>query len=247
MILQTPRVSAICITDHRIDFLKRSTNCFLRQTYPNKELVVVFPFDDEETGEYLSSLDSPEIRLIPVDPSDPISLGEKRNLGIQLSDGYYFCTWDDDDWYHQDRIANQVAHLQSTGLRSTTLSNVLVYDMQEKEAFISYARPWEQTLLCERSVIKEGIRYGNLNKGEDSVLVSALKRMETVNVLFSPWSYIYIYHGGNTWHREHWNDNIFQPGKKLGAEFNTLVADILSGNLQDDSLLENAWRKIQGQ
>jgi len=244
--LETPHVSAICITDRRLEFLKRSTNCFLQQTYPNKELVVVFPLDDDETGEYLSSLDSPEIRLIPFDPSDPISLGEKRNLGIHLSDGHYFCTWDDDDWYHQDRIAHQVAHLQRTGLRSTTLSNVLVYDTLEQEAFLSFRRQWEQTLLCERSVIRQGLRYGNLDKGEDSVLISSLKQMGTVDMLFAPWSYIYIYHGGNTWHREHWKQNIFQPGKKLSKEFSSIVADILTGKIQDDTVLENAWRSLEG-
>jgi glycosyltransferase involved in cell wall biosynthesis len=229
--LKQPRVSAICITDHRIDFLQRSAECFLQQHYPNKELVVVFPENDDETGDYLASLNSSEIRMIPIDPSDPISLGEKRNLAIQMSDGFYFCTWDDDDWFHTDRIASQVAHIQKTGKRSSTISNVLVYDTVQMEAYLSFRRPWEQTLLCEKSVMNDGVQYGNVNRGEDSVLISALKQNDWVDALFEPHLYVYIFHGHNTWHRQHWEQNIFRPGKKLSPEFSAQLGEIITQDI----------------
>jgi glycosyltransferase involved in cell wall biosynthesis len=243
--LEQPRVSAICITDHRVDFLRRSIWCFFQQKYSNKELIVVVPQHDEETLQYLESLGSPEITIIPIDASDPITLGEKRNLAVQMSTGFYFCTWDDDDWYHANRIAHQVAHAQQTGKRSSAISNVLVYDTQEQQAYLSFHRPWEQTLLCERSIVTGGIGYGNLNKGEDSVLVAALRENGWIDSFFEPFLYIYCYHGGNTWHREHWKQNIFQPGKTLSKEFSGGVAAILQSETDSDSItLETLWKKL---
>jgi glycosyltransferase involved in cell wall biosynthesis len=242
--LEKRTVSAICITDHRLEYLRRSVTCFLQQSYPHKELVVVFPHHDLETRHYLESLASAEIRLIPVPSEDAISLGEKRNLAITMSTGYYFCTWDDDDWYHTDRIAHQVEQLIRTGQRSSAIANVLVFDTVENESYLSFLRPWEQTLLCEKSVFSSAVRYGNMNRGEDSVLISSLIQNDWLDVLFEPFLYVYIFHGGNTWHRQHWQQNIFRPGKKLDHDFSNILSEALAGNPEEGAkVIEAEWKK----
>lgn len=82
------------IPERRILF-KQALNYFLRQTYPNKELVVVSDGGDFDQTD------------LPVDPriqyvvlKDPTPLGTKLNIGIEYTRGSYIMKMDDDDWYH---------------------------------------------------------------------------------------------------------------------------------------------------
>lgn len=47
-----PKVSCICITHNRLDMFERALHCFLKQTYDNRELVVIFE-NDAATEDYI--------------------------------------------------------------------------------------------------------------------------------------------------------------------------------------------------
>src|SRR5688572_18686998 len=95
-----PLISCLCITERRVHFLKGAVSCFLSQTYPNKELVVVHKEDDHDTLDYITSLNNQTIRSVAIPPGQHKTLGERRNFSIMAAEGEYFCQWDDDDWYH---------------------------------------------------------------------------------------------------------------------------------------------------
>src|SRR3972149_7576083 len=50
-----PLISAVCITRKRVPFLKRVIRDFFDQTYPNKEIVIVFDSDDNDTKQMLGT------------------------------------------------------------------------------------------------------------------------------------------------------------------------------------------------
>jgi hypothetical protein len=90
-----PLVSCICPTynrppDHQY-LIEEAIESFLRQTYPNKEMIVVNDCPDQELV-----CDAPGVRVVNVPKRFP-TLGEKRNAGHRLARGELFAPWDDDD------------------------------------------------------------------------------------------------------------------------------------------------------
>jgi len=110
-----PLISCILPTYNRRGFLPHAIHYFLRQDYPNKELLIL---DDGEE----SALD-----LMPADPQvvylelkgGPLSIGLKRNTACELANGEIICHWDDDDIYGKHRISEQVTALKETGAAVT--------------------------------------------------------------------------------------------------------------------------------
>jgi glycosyltransferase involved in cell wall biosynthesis len=225
-----PLVSCLCVTHNKPELLKRSIECFLTQTYPNKELVLTYMADNTETKTFVETLSDPRIICHELPASSVQTLGEKRNLSIEKSNGFYFCTWDDDDWHSNKRIEQQVADLQQKNHACSVLSHLIIYDQQTQGGFLSASRTWEQTLLCKKSLINfDTVRYAHIDRGEDTVLISDLRARNLVSMLFDPGLYVYIYHGNNTWYRRHWERNVMNRSEPLPTERSALIKSIVEG------------------
>ncbi|WP_165824065.1 glycosyltransferase family 2 protein [Pseudochryseolinea flava] len=223
--MNNPFVSAICITEKRPHLLERAVTCFQAQYYQNKELIILFLSDDIATAAYVRTIEDPSIKIMSI-PA-PMTLGERRNLAIRVSQGEYFCAWDDDDWYHPSRISEQMNHIQRTNLPACTLSRIILMNVVLEKAYLSFHRPWEGSLICARRTFDEGFVYGNYNRGEDSILVQALLDQSLVAIHHNPVLYIYNYHGTNISGKDHWDNNIFQHGMPLGQEARDLALSML--------------------
>jgi len=101
-----PLVTCVCptIPDRRA-WLPRVLECFVAQTYANKELLFV-------TGA-CSVFNASMIRLRAIE--GPMILGDRRNAGVEGAFGDIIVQIDDDDYSHPQRIAEQVALLESSG------------------------------------------------------------------------------------------------------------------------------------
>jgi O-antigen biosynthesis protein len=102
-----PFVTCMCLTRNRRDWLPKAIQCFLNQTYPRKELLIVA--DGVDVRDLLPADDS-SVRLIHL--AQRISIGEKRNYACSRAAGSVICHWDDDDWSEADRVAEQVERLK---------------------------------------------------------------------------------------------------------------------------------------
>jgi hypothetical protein len=90
-----PLVSVVMPTRDRPALFALSLDCYRRQTYPRRELIVVdngtrFPVDDEVVT-------AAGGRVIRVSEGTP--LGAKLNRGVNEARGSLCQKWDDDDWY----------------------------------------------------------------------------------------------------------------------------------------------------
>ena len=230
-----PLVSCICLTHNNPDFLKRSIRCFQSQAYSNKELIVAFSSDNYAAEEFLNQLNDCSIRPLTFPSDGSITLGEKRNIAIEYSRGAYWCVWDDDDWYSSYRISYCIDALSATSFKSVTLSNVVLFDQTTNDAYVSATRyGWEPTLLCDRTLFQNpDLRYVKREHGEDSPLVANLKKGNFLLTISHPASYVYVYHGKNTFQREHWEVNILPWAKRLLPHQSMLVEQILTGQLSE--------------
>lgn len=119
------------LTQDRPELAKRAVECFRTQTYLNKALLVwdtsteMNPAKRLNVGQF-----APDIQHAFYGPQD-YAIGALRNHAIQGGTSEVVCTvavnkeltgpadiivhFDDDDWSHPKRIAEQVALLQSSG------------------------------------------------------------------------------------------------------------------------------------
>jgi glycosyltransferase involved in cell wall biosynthesis len=229
---QFPLISCLCVTNRRVPLLKMSIACFLAQSYPNKEMIIVCQENDLDTVQYIEFLKRADVLLVKVSPPDSLTLGELRNLSLEHSRGEYFCQWDDDDWSHRDRLVIQYQNTTRNLFPATMLMNVLMFDEGRGDAYFSYFRLWDQTILGKRELFST-YKYKPLNKSEDREFSNLLMTESRIYPTVSPNLYIYVYHGNNTWGSDHFNW-LFGFAQKLPDHISVLVHDILKGKYTVD-------------
>lgn len=199
-----PLVSCIMPTYNRRPFVPQALQHFLRQDYPNRELIIVDDGQDA-IGDLSDGL--PNVRYFRLPTR--ASIGAKRNLACQHAQGEIIAHWDDDDWYSSDRLRYQVAPILSGKADITGLENAFVLQLPAGEFWKTNARLHEQlfvgnvhggTLVYRRELLEQGLRYPEINLAEDAYLLrSALKRGKRLLRLSNPGVFVYVRHGSNAW------------------------------------------------
>ncbi|HBY64182.1 MAG TPA: hypothetical protein DEH78_30540 [Solibacterales bacterium] len=98
-------VSVILTTRDRPRLLPVALECYRRQTYADRELIVVDDGDEHPVAE--ADVRAVGGRLIRMAPGTP--LGVKLNAGAAAARGALCQKMDDDDWYSPRFVANNVA------------------------------------------------------------------------------------------------------------------------------------------
>lgn len=129
MLSNNPLVSCVMPTWNRRTFIPAAVDCWLKQTYQNRELVILD--DGEEPIEDLLPEDN---RIRYVFEQRRRVTGDKRNRICELARGEVICHWDDDDWSAPDRISFQVAILWQTGKPVTGFGVLLFWDVVHERA-----------------------------------------------------------------------------------------------------------------
>jgi glycosyltransferase involved in cell wall biosynthesis len=239
--MSRPLVSCLCVTEKRVKYLERVVDCFLNQSYENKELVIIYRDEDFETLRYVSKLSDVRIKIYPVPSTTVISLGALRNLSIDKCTGDYFIQWDDDDWYHNDRIKQQIESALTCNKDASVLKQVIFFDKLNSTAYFSFERPWENTILCSKAVYEKGIRYPELNSKEDTAFMRELLLNNKLSAVSSYPTYIYIFHGTNTWNQEHFN-YFYSVSQKLSPAASALINGILHDSISSTEASERLRR-----
>jgi len=185
--------------------LSRAIACFESQSYRDKELVIVSDGLGYSMGGIIKRFDS-RVRIIAV-PNDGNSLGQLRNFAIQQAEGTYVMQWDDDDWYHPDRIKIQVEALEAIRADICCLERWTMAWPARNRYVISKRREWQGSMLA----VKERLpSYANLRRGEYTVLMDTCRRAGLkIHLLDRPDLYVYVVHGQNTYPEEHFEKHIF--------------------------------------
>lgn len=224
-----PLVSCLCITRGKPQKLRRAIRCFAAQRHPHRELIVVYEDDDPATESVVfesSSRLGDCIKPVRVGAHPKLTLGELRNIAVEAARGEYICQWDDDDWYHNERIVRQLLAIRNSARNACLLTNWLVFDELERKAYFSQFRLWEGSLFCRRDIVTPEVRYPSAIKHEDTVFTGLLVSRGHVFPLVDPSLYIYTVHKTNTWQREHF-ERIFSRSQLLGPAVSQQIEEIL--------------------
>lgn len=117
--MDNPLVSCLCLTKNRREWLPKAIECFLKQTYENRELVIVADTEVDTGG-----LVSPEMLVI----FSPGVVGAKRNAGCSAARGKIIAVWDDDDYSAPGRLAQQVSAMTESGKAVTAYTSMKFTD-----------------------------------------------------------------------------------------------------------------------
>lgn len=196
----------------RLVGLKLSVEDFLKQSYSEKELIIVMNGGDAAVRRmiavHVSGLQRPNVRLIDV--PGLLTLGALRNISLAESRGAYFCHWDDDDRHHPQRLTSQLRDLRESGKPAGCLEEVMQFFPHDRSMFClnwraTEAKSFPPSLLSQKTV---EIRYPEsgeqARRGEDLVVLGQLARQGGYHVFpGAPHLILYISHGQNTWSQDH--------------------------------------------
>ncbi|MDR3415100.1 MAG: glycosyltransferase family A protein [Nevskia sp.] len=190
----TPKISCLMVTRGRLPRARLAIDCYLRQTYPDKELVIVTESPEPELDEHLAALNHPDLRLVTVPPSTG-RLGALRNVAVEQARGELVCQWDDDDLYDPQRLEVQYGILRQAQAQACLMQRWLLWWPARRRLAVSRARRWEGSILCLKSAMP---RYPDLAQGEDTPAIQQLCVSARVALFSLPQLYLYVWHGSNT-------------------------------------------------
>lgn len=246
-----PVITCVMVTAGRFDCIKKSVACYLRQTYSNKQLVILSQAHvdyHQQIKQWIESLSRSDIQIHHA-PSK-LSLGGMRNTSVEIATGDIICQWDDDDLYHPDRLMTQYNVLRADSGRVASLyCDFLKYFKTTGEI---YWCDWSgepipsHRFLCGAVMFHKEI-FGQFKTfypdvgaqscvEEDLNVLEKLMTKGSIGPVFAGHQYVYVYHGQNTYDIDHHYLGIRTDwGKKLHSS-----SELLSRR----ELLENTFREV---
>lgn len=193
------KVSCLCVT--RGMFVPNAVEQFEKQTYPQRELVVVY--QDPLSAMDIARLKRVDARLVKAKSS--LNLGQLRNLALEAARGEFVLQWDDDDLFCPTRIQTMLGGLREANADAAVLQRWYIDDVQARIMYLSSARTWEGSALVRTSLARS-IGFQSLPRGEDSQFFADFEKSGgKLAKLDLPTLYVYRIHGGNTWDRKHFD------------------------------------------
>ena len=212
---QYPLVSCMMLTYNRFKPFKKAVECFLNQTYENKELIVINSGDAKYYDKIDYYLENLRLNCKFITCSYKHihayrnTLGELRNVGIEHSRGKFITVFDDDDIHHPERISRQIDICLKSNIHATLLRNFTAVRkslFNTKRDNCSILKGLDGTILFTKSEL----RYPEMNQGEDTSFLETLKSSGyNVAVIDEPYDmYEYNFYGNNTVSKRHFEDMI---------------------------------------
>lgn len=218
-VVQKPLVSCMMLTYNRFKPLREAVDCFLNQTYRKRELIILNSGTEgyvNKVNQYLMSKnvnDQAVIKGLQIKHyhTDPKSIGELRNEAMRYSKGEYVIVFDDDDIHHPERIEAQMSAVLLGNIQGTVLRNFVAVEKKKlfgnKKHNCTILSGLDGTLLFK----KGDVRYADMDQGEDTGFLEALKHDGyNIAVIDTPYDmYEYNYYGRrNTVSEQHFKEMI---------------------------------------
>ena len=132
-----PQVSVIISTYNRLEFLKKSIQSVLSQTFQNFEIIIIDDHSSERIFSQLIELKKLDDRINILRTKYNSGNNVAKNLGIYEADGEYIAILDDDDIALSHRLATQIKVFQNDS-RIGVVGSQIKYLTDEGISFFAY-------------------------------------------------------------------------------------------------------------
>jgi len=116
-------------TRGRQSLAQKSLDCFLAQTYPHRELIIL---DDADAPSFPSGIQDDGVFYLRLDQR--LTIPAKRNKCCEMASGDVICHWDSDDWNAPTRIEEQVGRM-ATGLSVIGYHSMYFFDEFQRKGY----------------------------------------------------------------------------------------------------------------
>jgi glycosyltransferase involved in cell wall biosynthesis len=143
-------ISVIVPTHNRPDFLAKTVQSILDQTYHNIELIVVSNGRSLENKSVVESFGDP--RIVYTDQENSGGPSAPRNHGIRLAKGVYIAVCDDDDLWLPEKLEMQMLALRRNPIAGMCYTHMTFFDESGLE-WSDDRRLADFALLCYRNFV----------------------------------------------------------------------------------------------
>lgn len=204
-------------TARRLWCLARSIRCWARQTWPERNLLIVS--DGVGEAELVNLIRTERMRMRPelaervqhvhLYEDVPRTLGEKYNRCIALADGPYIALWADDDWNAPERLEFVMQGIAKLGVRIAGSRTMVCYRMRDQTVWLYMSEPTlphliSGTMIFHKDVWREN-PWPHVQSGSDTTWVFSLlwpkeegKAGEEYALTDDPRIYVAFVHDGCT-------------------------------------------------
>ena len=204
-------VSCLMLTARRVEYAPIAIKCFQRQTWSNRELVIVYDAWDTATLQMLMRvIQGLRVRLVRNERHNP-TVGFLRNMAVNAASGQYCIQWDDDDAFHPDRITRQMNELRRSGKPGCVLDARICHVPSCQFMFESTRAISEGTALIATDILRQHpypnitrVMRGNVEVGEDTMVVIRLYKAGMLHIFHCPELYLHCVHTTNACSNAHW-------------------------------------------
>lgn len=196
----SPLISCLMVTRDRPEQAALAIECFTRQSYPVRELLILDGSETEADRDRLAgvverALESGAKITLSHQPQTGRTLGELRNLGVERASGAYVATWDDDDLSDPSRLQLQHQALRRAGASACLLHRAMLWAPNRRLLGAARLQRWDNTMLCAKGALPS---HPPISVGEDTAVVDELMASSRVVLLDHPRLYVSVFHGANT-------------------------------------------------
>jgi len=176
-------------------FLAQAVKYYQRQTYHDRELVIV---DDDPEESF-----SPPAGVRYIKIKEPMSIGLKMNIAIEAAEGPIIQRFDDDDWVHPTFVEQMVGLMSKWDLKTTvgSVGSFVVLSVRSWKLAFSGNGWFLGGCMCFAKELWRKAPFRDLTVHEDSQFLkdhAAVARPK----LTDPELYIVVRHGhGHLWQR----------------------------------------------
>ena len=168
------KISVLIPVYNREDFVERSINSILQQTYTNFELIIYDDGSTDSTNNIISKLMKKDRRIFLIGDYENKGVGYARNQLLKQCNTKYAIWMDSDDISHPERIELQLKEMDEDKLVYCTWENLKTRKPGTTRGFASLMFPVNKDIL-----FPEGINFG----GEDAIWREEMEKIyPTTNV-----------------------------------------------------------------
>ena len=186
-----PDVSCVMMANGRTEVLQRSIQCFTRQTYPRKELIVIVPGANDILAEWIDQLNDESVVYKPVS-SRSSSQEDLWAIAAAESKGDYVAIWQTDDLPDPRRLEVQMTAVHVFKTEVCFLEREQFWWSEKQQFIFSHRRSWENSLVFKKmkffSYASEGRRNETdfLGYIEKNCRIALVDSPQLNTTLFSP-------------------------------------------------------------
>jgi glycosyltransferase involved in cell wall biosynthesis len=126
-------VSVVMAVYNGESYVAKAIESILQQTYSNFEFIIVNDGSHAVVAKLLEEMADRDARIRLVVNESNIGLTKSLNRGLKIARGKFIARMDADDWSHPERLAQQIAFLQSNPKVKVVGTDVVIVDDEGKE------------------------------------------------------------------------------------------------------------------